>query len=145
VRWVGAWSRQVERAQLAQIVVEDRLAAVVALLGEQLTDPLPGEARLLTQQSLDLVSERVELRGAARTAVAGRLARAERAPDRLPVQTGPSLDLFDRKPLYEVQAADLGPLLHPDHDLLLARSTLDRARLPTRPDGGRRPREGGQF
>lgn len=30
-------------------------------------------------------------------------------------------------------------------DLLLARSTLDRARLPTRPDGGRWPLQVGPF
>src|SRR5215211_655055 len=68
---VGAL-RAEDRAQLAQVVVEDRLAAVVAGLGDQLADPGVGDPPLLAQQAGDLVAVRVELRGGGRAAVAGR-------------------------------------------------------------------------
>jgi hypothetical protein len=52
---------------------------------------------------------------------------------------GASADLPDRRPPQEIQAADLRPLLHPGHDLLLARSAhTERGSRPIRtaPPGG---------
>jgi hypothetical protein len=46
---------------LAQVVVRDRLAAVGAVLLEQLPDPLPRRPRLVTQQPVALIAERRKL------------------------------------------------------------------------------------
>ncbi len=69
---------------------------------------------------MHFVAERIQLRRPRRTPIARRLSRAQRPPDRVAAMARAAGDLFDRQPLHEVQAADLGPLLHPDHDLLLA-------------------------
>jgi len=58
---VGA-QRQVAGADLAHVVVDDRLGAVKAQLGDQLADPLRGDAGLSAQQLGDLAPERIELR-----------------------------------------------------------------------------------
>jgi hypothetical protein len=55
--------RQIARAQLAQVVVEDRLRALVAELLDQLPDPLAGQARIAAQQPIDLVAERSSFDG----------------------------------------------------------------------------------
>ena len=57
---VGA-QRQVAGADLAHVVVDDRLGAVKAQLGDQLADPLRGDAGLSAQQLGDLAPERIEL------------------------------------------------------------------------------------
>jgi hypothetical protein len=111
---------QVARAELAQVVVEDRLRALVAELLDQLPDPLARQARIAAQQAIDLVAEGIELRGPSRPAIAGRLLRTKRAPDRLPITARAALDLLDREPLDEMHAADLRPLLHTNQLLLLA-------------------------
>ena len=89
---VGA-PRRVERAQLAHVVVEDRLAARIALLLDQLADPLGRDPRVLLQQALDLLAERVELRRPGRARIVRRLARLERAADRLAVKARAAVDL----------------------------------------------------
>jgi hypothetical protein len=59
----AARRRQVSRPQLAQQIVEDRLAAHVAELSELLADAHPRQRRLLGEQFLDRRDERLELRG----------------------------------------------------------------------------------
>lgn len=44
----GAWA-QIARAQLTQVVVEDRLAAVITELTKLLADPNAGERRVLAE------------------------------------------------------------------------------------------------
>src|SRR5262249_54667235 len=120
----GARPRQKQRPHLAQVVVEDRLAPGVALLLEQLPHPLTGKPRLRTQQPVHLVAERIELRRPRRTPITRRLNRAQRPSDRVTAVARAPDDLLDRQPLHEIQATDLRPLLHPDHNLLLARTTI---------------------
>src|SRR6266536_2853735 len=125
--------RQKQRPHLAQVIVEDRLGADVALLLEQLAHPLARQPRIQTQQPLHLVAKRVELRRARRAPILGRRARAQRTPDRVTTVAGAPDDLLDRQPLHEIQAADLRPLLHPDHNLPLARNrSTERGSRPTR-------------
>src|SRR5437899_2152089 len=91
---------------------------------------------------MDLVAERVKLGRPRRPPVPRRPSRAQRAPDRVAAVAGAPHDLLDRQPLHEVQATDLGPLLHPDHTPLLApNATTKRGSPPTRtapaaPPGG---------
>jgi hypothetical protein len=148
----AARAGQEERPHLAQVVVEDRLAALEALLFDQLPDPLAGQARLGAEQAVDLLLERVELGGAGWARVPRRPLGAERPADRVAIAPRAAGDLLDWQPLDEVQAADLGPLLHPDHDLLLARSARpSEARHPTgrrraaRPGVRFRPASGGEY
>jgi hypothetical protein len=58
----AARRRQKARPQLAQQVVEDRLAAVVAELFELLADAHPRQRRLVREQLLDRLNEPIELR-----------------------------------------------------------------------------------
>ena len=51
------------RAHLAQVVVEDRLAALIAELGDQLADAGARDPGSAAQQSLDLLPEGIELGG----------------------------------------------------------------------------------
>src|SRR5262249_45240729 len=140
----GARPRQKQRPHLAQVVVEDRLATGVALLLEQLPHPLTGKPRLRTQQPVHLVAERIELRRPRRTPITRRLNRAQRPSDRVTAVARAPDDLLDRQPLHEIQATDLRPLLHPDHNLLLARTTILSEALD-HPGRHHRRRQGGQL
>jgi hypothetical protein len=53
--------RRIERPQFGHIVVDERLAAVEAELGDQLKDPEPRQPRILAQQPLDLVPVLIQL------------------------------------------------------------------------------------
>jgi hypothetical protein len=139
----GARSGQEERAQLAQVVVQDRLASRVALLCDQLADPPAGQTGVVAKQPPDLLRERLELRGPARAAVAGRLARAQRPADGVAITPGRARDLLDRQPGDEVHPPDLRPLLHPDHVLLLTSASLTGPGSWPRRTALRRP--GGDF
>jgi hypothetical protein len=109
-------------------------------------------ARIRPQQTVDLLAERIQLRRPRPPPIPWRLSRTQRPPDRVTAVTGAPDDLLDRQPLHEIQAADLRPLLHPDHNLLLARTcTTERG---SRPPGQRqrrrrgvsyRPASGGQY
>ena len=110
---VGARRWQVAGAELAQEIVEDRLAAAVAELFDLLADADARERRLLVEQSLDLTNEGTELRGALRPRpVARRLVCGERATDRVAVDPGQAVNLPLRSPLDLRHPPDLRPLLH---------------------------------
>jgi hypothetical protein len=83
---VGARRRQEAGPDSAQAVVKDRLAASVALFPDLLEDAHARERRLVFEQLADPRNERVELGGALWSwAIARRLRRGERAPDRVAV------------------------------------------------------------
>jgi hypothetical protein len=116
----------IKRAQLAHVVVEDRLAALIAELLDQLADPLGGDPRVLLQQPLDVVLERGELRRSRRALVARRPVPPQRAADRIAVVPGAPDDLVDRQPLDLPHPPDLRPAPHVEHRLLLASHTIWR-------------------
>ncbi len=129
----AARPRQKQGSHLAHVVIEDRLAARVALLLQKLPQPLARQPRIGAQQPVDLLAERVQLRRPQPPPIPGRLSRAQRPPDRVTAVAGAPDDLLDRQPLHKIQAADLRPLLHPDHNLLLARHvTTQRGSRPPR-------------
>jgi hypothetical protein len=132
-----------QRADLAQVVIDDRLAPVEPQRRDQLTDPLPGQRRVLPEQSMDLVLERIELRPNRLAPIPRRLRRAQRRPDRVARQSRPPRELLDRHPPDEVLATNLA-VLHTDQPFLLTSTTTDRARLNTPPDASATP-EGGRF
>lgn len=72
-----------QRPHLAQIVIEDRLAAIPPQRLEQLADPNPGQSRITVQQPMDLRLEPVELRPPLPPRIPRRLRRAQRRPDRV--------------------------------------------------------------
>jgi hypothetical protein len=109
------WRRREQWPHLAQVVVDDRLAAIEPERRDQLADPLAGQLRIAAQQPVDLVLERIKLRPARRPPIDRRRVAADRAADRVPVQPRPTMDLAHRQPAHEVQPPDLRPLLHPDH------------------------------
>jgi hypothetical protein len=64
-----------QRPDVAQVVIEDRLRPVVAELLDQLADALARDPRVVAQQAMDLVLERVELRRPPRALIARRPSR----------------------------------------------------------------------
>ena len=136
---------QEERTHLPHIIVGDRLAALEPLLDQELADPLALHLRISPQQRVDLVPERVELRPAGRPRIRRRLI-ASATPCGSCSRCSPvrRAELPDRQPLARNASRRTGPLLHADQPLLLTRSTIDRARLGTPPDGSA-PATGGQF
>ena len=62
--------RREQRADLAQIVVDDRLAALKAQRRDQLADALPRQLRIRPEQPVDLVLERIKLRTRRRPRIA---------------------------------------------------------------------------
>ena len=54
--------RREQRPHLAQVVIDDRLAAIEAQRRDQLPDPLTRQRRIAVEQPMDLVLERIELR-----------------------------------------------------------------------------------
>jgi hypothetical protein len=130
----------VERPDLAQIVVEDRLAAVVAERLDQLADALARQPRVLLQEAPDLVLERIELRRPRRALVARRPLAPQRTADSVAVVAGAPHDLVDRKPVDLLHPPDLRPAPHVEHRLLLAshmtwRGSDPRRTKPATPQG----------
>jgi hypothetical protein len=74
-----------QQPDLAQMIVKDRPAAVVAERLEQLAHPLPGNPRISLQKPSDLVLERIELRRPRRTLIARRALTPQRTPNRVAV------------------------------------------------------------
>lgn len=140
---VGALGSQ-QRAQLAQVLVEDRLAADVAELGDQLADAGVGDPVIGAQQPLDLGLEGVELGGPRRPLIAWRSIGAPRRADRVAGQAGAPADLLDRDPVDRVHPPDLRPLLHVQHAFLPARP-LRSDRVCAHPDALAAVGRGGQF
>ncbi len=118
----GSGGRSEQRADLTQVLIEDRPTALVAGICDQLADPRSRDARLGAEQAVDLLLVRIELRGDRRPLVVRRRIRAQCTADRDPAAAGARADLLDLQPLHEVHPLDLGPLLHVDDDLLLAPS-----------------------
>src|SRR3954451_20001990 len=134
----------VERPELAHVVIQDRLPALVAEVLDQLADALGRGPRVLLQEALDLVAEAVELRGPWRALVARGLVAAQRAADGVAVVAGAPDDLVDREPVDELHPPDLRPALHLEH-CLPPRQSHDSARLGFAPDETAYPSTGCDF
>src|SRR5271165_5184890 len=87
-----------QRAHLAQVVIDDRLAAIETERLDQLPDPDPRQLRITAQQIVDLLLERVQLRQALRSTKRRRSIRAQRSPDRVASQPSAAHQLLDRHP-----------------------------------------------
>ena len=68
-----------QRPDLTQVVIEDRLCPGMPQRLDQLADALAGDPRIVLQQAVDLVLERVELRRSRRALIAGRALAPQRA------------------------------------------------------------------
>jgi hypothetical protein len=136
---VGALGTE-DRAQLAQVIIENRLGASVTGLFDQLADSGVGDSLDLAEQAGDLLAVGIELGSLGGTTVARWLLGADRPTDRLSIAAGSASDLLDPQPIYEMHATDLRPLLHLDQLLLLASASLTGPGC----DSHRTP-EGGQF
>jgi hypothetical protein len=109
--------REEERPDLADVLLEDRLATGIAERLQELAQPDRWHPRLGLQEAVDLRLERIELRGGRRPRVLRRISARECATDRLAMQAGAPRELADRDPVDEVQTPQLCPLLHDQHDL----------------------------
>src|SRR5215207_9406434 len=107
--------RREQGPHLAQVVIDNRLAAVEALLRDQLADALAGQLWVLAQPPADLVLERIQLRPRRRALVLRWLVAVDHAADRVAMQPRPAMDLPLRQAAHEVQPPHLRPLLHSDH------------------------------
>jgi hypothetical protein len=132
------------RPDLAQVVVEDRLGAVIAQFLDQLADPLARDPRVVLQQAMDLVLERVELRRSRRALIARRALPSQRATHGVAIVAGAPGDLVDREPFDLLHPPDLRPAPHVEHDLP-PRQSQDLARLGLTPDETDNPSGGCDF
>src|SRR3954454_4038914 len=78
----------IERPDVAQVVIEDRLRPVVAELLDQLADALARDPPVIAQQAMDLVLDRVELRRPPRALIARRALAPQRSAHRVAVMPG---------------------------------------------------------
>src|SRR5215208_6219415 len=130
--------RREQRADFAQVVVDDRLAAIETELHDQLADALPRQPRIRPEQPVDLVLERIELRSRRRPRITRPVITPKRVADRLPVHARPAMDLPDRQAAHEMQPPHLRPLLHSDHlgpPKLALRKRTQAPRTPGRSGG----------
>jgi hypothetical protein len=125
----GSWSidraligprRRKERADLAQVVIHNRLAAIEAQRRDQLPHPLARHLRIAPEQLVDLVVERIQLRSRPFAPIPRRRRRTQRGPDRVAAQPAAPCQLLDRDAAGEVLASQLSPLLHVDQPLPLS-------------------------
>ena len=144
--------RHEQRPHVAQIVIDDRLAAIEPQRRDQLTDPLAGHLGVTAQQLVDLVLERIQLRPRSLAPVPRRRRRPQRRPDRVAAQPGPPRQLLDRNAADEMLASQIGPLLHADQPLppsldhQTERESPSLRTPPPAPEGVNiRPAEGGDF
>ena len=107
--------RREQRPHLTQIIIDDRLATLEPSWAISSRTRCPWSPRILAQQPVDLVLERIELRPRRRPRIARRAVTPEGVADRFPVQAGASMDLPDRQAAHEMQPPHLRPLLHSDH------------------------------
>jgi hypothetical protein len=121
---IGALGRK-QRPHLTHVVVEDCLRAVEADLAQQLAHALAGNARILAQQPVNLVLERVELRGAPCPAIPRRALAPQRTTNGVAVMPGALGDLADREPIDLPHPPDLRPAPHVEHPFLLASIKAD--------------------
>ena len=126
--------RRKQPPHLAQIVIDDRLAAIEAKRRDQLTDTLAGQLRIGPQQPMDLVLERIELRRRRRPPIDRRRIRPQRPAHRVAIDPVAPRELLDRHAADEMLAAQLSPALHVQHPFLPASITVDQARVRTHPD-----------
>ena len=132
----AARRRQKPRPQLAQQVVEDRLAAHVAEPLELLADTHTRQPRLLSEQLLDHRYELLELRRSRRPRpIDRRCRRGQSVADRVAMDTSSAMDLALRQALHMLQPPDLRPQLHAKQRLPLV--SINRSKPDHRP--GRTP------
>ena len=147
------WRRQEQRPHLAQVVIDDRLAAIEPKRRDQLPDPLTRQPRIAAKQPMDLVLERIELRPRRRAGIARRHRRTHGRSDRIARQARPPGELLDRNAAHEVLPAQLGPPLHINQPLTAPPRSPQSSEGPDPPGRLRRhargvsfrPAEGGQF
>ena len=119
---------------LAQVIVDDRLAAIEPQRLDLLPDSHPRQLRVVLQQPVDLVLERVELRRPLRTLERRRQIRPQRPLDRVPRQPRPAHQLLDRHPAHEMLPPQLRPPLHVKHASSWPSINTNEARLTITPD-----------
>ena len=125
---------QEHRADLAQVVINDRLAAIEPQRLDLLPHPHARELRVVLQQPVDLVLGRIQLRRPLRHPELSRLLGPQRRPDRVSRQPRPADQLLDRHTANQMLPAKLSPLLHVQHAFLPASINNTEPRLTITPD-----------
>jgi len=134
-----------QRAHLAQVVIDDRLAALKARQRDQLAHPLARQLRISPQQAVDLVLERIQLRVCRRPQVLRRLARAQRRAHRIARQPAPAHKLLESTRPPRSAPGATRPTA-PSTNPFLPRSTPTAKRGSTSPsDTSASTREGSDF
>jgi hypothetical protein len=103
------------RPHLTEVVIENRLAPIEPERLQQLPDPDARKPRIIPQQLVNLVLERLKLRRPLRDAKDRRLVRPQRRPDRVPRQPSPPNQLPDRHATNELLPPKFSPTLHVQH------------------------------
>ena len=123
--------RREQRPDLAQIVIDDRLARLAAQRPQQLPDSHSRQPRIVLSSRWisSLNGSSLDPR---RPLIARRNLTLDRPPDRVAMQPRPAMDLPNREPTHEVQPPNLSPFLHTDH-------LSSRARSPRTSPGSQTP------
>ena len=127
------------RADLAHVVVEDRLAALIAQFGRHFAQTQRLDARVGPKLLADPLLKRIELRHPGGRLYLGGASAANAR--RIVLRCSPVRLLISRIDSRSTHAPDLRPLLHADHTVLLSRSF----RSSESPAGIPTPRQVGHF
>ena len=124
--------RRKQRPDLAQIVIDDRLAAIEAQRRDQLTDTLARQPRIgfSSRWTSSLNGSSFDAADAADSGGASTATRGEPCCDR---SRAPG-ELLDRQAADEMLPAQLSPALRVQHPFLPASITVDQARVRTHPE-----------
>ncbi len=122
-----------QRPHVTQIVINDRLPTHIPQRLDLLPHQHPAQQRLILQQPMNLVLERLKLRNRRRPRIPRRTITPQRRPHRVTRKPRAPRQLLDRNPGHEMLPTQLRPLLHPDHPILQARSTNQARTSPPAP------------
>jgi hypothetical protein len=134
-----------QRPDLAQVVIDDRLAAIKPERRDQLPDPHARQFGIRREQLVDLIPIGIELRSGRCPPIDRRTFGAQRPPDRVAIDPKPSRELFNRHPADEVLTPQLSPTLHVKHALLPDSNNMNEAKFNTPPGACATTRQGGAF
>jgi hypothetical protein len=123
--------RREQRPHLAQVVIDDRLAARKTERRDQLRIRCPGSVGSSRSSGWISSLKRIELRPRRRPLIPRRRRRPQRPPDRVAIPPGPARDLPDREASTKCIRRISAHCSTPTNDLLLAR--LQRANQGQRP------------
>jgi len=104
--------REVGRPQLTNQIINNRLLAGIASLGDPITNHSRGDLRVTLKEPNDLIVKRIKLRGPPRPLIRRRAIGPNRPPDRVPGKPCLPCQPLYRDTIDQMSPSQLRPLLH---------------------------------